>query len=196
MLSHQPVVIDFEGFRYSDQPFVIKELSVRGRDYHDTLLFKPPHDSSLLSTKAKKVYSWLSKNLHGLHWEAGVYDYSFLFCFYISLKIRFPNITVYAKGIEKCKYLQCFFPHVIDLDQLHCPKASQLHQVPFFVCPNHNSQYLRDHCSREKVNLFFDWLCRAGNLCEHCSGLNAQKQATSNVIPDPNNQHCNNVQYS
>ena len=159
MLSHQPVVIEFEGFRYSNQPIIIKELSVRGHDYHDTLLFKPNYDLTLVSTKARRLYSWLTKSLHGLNWDFGAYDYSFLFCFYVSLKIRFPNLTVYSKGSEKCSYLRCFFPHVIDLDALQCPKASEINQGQLFVCPNHHCNYLRDHCAREKANLFFDWLC-------------------------------------
>ena len=100
MLSYQSVGIDFEGFRISNQPFVIKKLSVRAFNFHDTILLKPPYTSSVLPCKTQKVYAWLTKNLHGLTWESGVHEYSFLFCYFVYLKIRFPNLIVNAKGFE------------------------------------------------------------------------------------------------
>ena len=87
MLSHQSVVIDFEGFRLSNQPFILKELSVRAADCHDTILLRPPHSSNILNAKAQRAYNWVTKNLHGKSWDCGVYDYSFIFCFFISLKV-------------------------------------------------------------------------------------------------------------
>ena len=160
MLSYQSVVIDFEGFRISNQPFVIKELSVRAFDFHDTILLKPPYTSSVLPCKTQKVYAWLTKNLHGLTWESGVHEYSFLFCYFVCLKIRFPNLIVYAKGFEKCSYLRCFFLHVIDLETLNCPSANQLIHFASLNCHNHYNNYLRIHCARKKANLFYYWLSR------------------------------------
>ena len=66
MLNYQSVVIDFEGFRISNYPFVVKELTVRGLDFHATILLKPPYTSNLIPSKTQKVYAWLSKNIHGL----------------------------------------------------------------------------------------------------------------------------------
>ena len=100
MLSPQPVVIEFEGYRLTNQPFILKELSVRGLDYQDTILLKPPHTSNILTAKALKSNNWVTKMLHGLTWDSGNYDYSFVFCFFLSLKLRFPNILVYAKDRE------------------------------------------------------------------------------------------------
>ena len=93
MLSYQSVVIDFEGFRISNQPFVIKELSVRAFDFHDTILLKPPYTSSVLPCKTQKVYAWLTKNLHGLTWESGIHEYSF-FCSAISSVSKDASLTL------------------------------------------------------------------------------------------------------
>ena len=65
MLSLQPVIIHFHGYHLTNQPFVLKELSVRGVDYHDIILTKPPYSSKVLNTKALKSYNWIKK-LHGL----------------------------------------------------------------------------------------------------------------------------------
>ena len=186
MLNYQSVVIDFEGFRVSNQPFLIKEISVRGLDFHDTLLLKPPYASSLIPAKTQKVYNWLTKNLHGLTWNSGDYDYSFLFCFFISLKIRFPNIVVYAKGYEKCAYLRCFFIHVINLETLNCPNANRLNQFPYFNCHNHQNNYFPSHCAREKANLFYSWLSRSDLYCERCFATNAEGHSASYPVPEPN----------
>ena len=133
MLSPQPVVTEFEGYRLTNQPFILKELSVRGVDYHDTILLKPPHSSKILNAKALNPYNWVTKNLHGLTWDSGNYDYSFIFCFFLSLKLRFPNILVYARCREKCEYLSSFFPHIIDLDTLSCAKSSDFNKTDGFV---------------------------------------------------------------
>ena len=118
MLNHQSLVTDFEGFRISNQPFDGKESSVLGLEFHDTILLKPPYTSNFIPLKTQKLYACLTKNIHGLTWESGIHDYSFLFCFFVSLKTRFPNIIVYAKEFEKCAYLRCFFIQVIELEIL------------------------------------------------------------------------------
>ena len=187
-------VIDFECFRISNQPFVIKELSVRGQNFHDTILVKPPYTSNLIPPKTLKVYDWLTKNLHSLTWDSGVHDFSFLFCLFVSLKIRFANIIVYAKGFEKFAYLHCFFIHVIDLDTLNCPNSSQLNQLQSLPCPNHQENCQRAHCAREKANLFYDWLSRWNQHREHCATTNAERQFTPYPIPESNS--CSRVNTS
>ena len=61
LLSPQPVVIDFEGYCLTNQPFILKEISVRDVDYHDTILLRPPHSSNILNAKALKSYNWVKK---------------------------------------------------------------------------------------------------------------------------------------
>ena len=183
MLAPQTVVIDFEGFRFFNQPFIVKELSVRGFDYSDTIFLKPPFPIHLISIKAQKSYTWITNKIHGLNWDSGNYEYSFLYCFFLSLKIRFPNIIVYTKGNEKCLFLQNFFTWVIDLDHLNCPKASDFPQNCSSSCLNHSVFFSRDHCSREKSNLFFHWLSHCQQNAYVYSFPNTEKQGQ--LIPHP-----------
>ena len=192
MLNYQSVVIDFEGFHISNHPFVVKELSVRGLHFHDTILLKPPYAANFIPSNTQKVYSWLTKNIHGLSWESGIYDYSFLFSFFLSLKIRFPNIIVYAKGFEKCAYLRCFFVQVIDLESFNCPSANRLNYIPSFICPNHHPNYHRAHCAREKANLFYNWLSRWNHYCDYGVTTNVERQPPPHTFPEPNT-YSNNI---
>ena len=85
MLATQTVVIDFEGFRFFNQPFTVKELFSQCFGYNDTILLEPPFPIHLVSVKAQKVYAWVTNNIHGLNWDSGNYDYLFLYCFFLSL---------------------------------------------------------------------------------------------------------------
>ena len=69
MLTHQSAVIELEG-----SAFIVKEVSVRGADYQDTLLFKPPYPLHLVRPRARRIYAWNIENLHGLSRDSGFYD--------------------------------------------------------------------------------------------------------------------------
>ena len=97
MINSDFLVIDFEGFRHKSQQFIPKEISVRGANYQDTIILQPPVKFSLLAEENKKTYAWLTDNLHGIVWEAGNYDHTFIFNFFNALKLRFPNSTVFQK---------------------------------------------------------------------------------------------------
>ena len=56
MLSLQTVVMHLEGYRLAIQHFILKELSVQGVDYHDTILIRPPHSSNNLNANALKPH--------------------------------------------------------------------------------------------------------------------------------------------
>ena len=174
MINSDFLVIDFEGFRHKSQQFIPKEISVRGANYQDTIILQPPVKFSLLADENKKTYAWLTDNLHGIVWEAGNYDHTFIFNFFNALKLRFPNSTVFSKGTEKCIFLRNFFFSVVDLDTLGCPKASQFSYCSTKVCPNHQKSYKLNHCAREKVALFYNlsekyikFSAVSGNLCQN-----------------------------
>ena len=49
------LVIELGGFRHKGDPFVVKEISVRGHNYNDTILLKPPYKFSFLAEENKKL---------------------------------------------------------------------------------------------------------------------------------------------
>ena len=197
MYNSELLVIDFEGFRHGNQLFIPKEISVRGSNYHDTILLQPPVKFSFLTEDFQKTYSWLTRNVHGINWDSGTHDHSFLFNFFNSIKLRFPNSSIFAKGKEKCAFLRNFFFNVIDLDTLGCPKASQFSYNFASNCQNHLSVYRFDHCAQEKANLFYDWVVNyyqrpTTNECAHCSSQ-GERQSVSNFIPESESFSYNNL---
>ena len=161
MLKPKPVVIDFEGFKHKNSEFVIKELSICS-DYSDTIHFLPPIDFEDLSIGERRSYRWVSRFLHGLYWHRGEYSYSFIYQFFQSIVLRFPNGKFYAKGIQKCTVLSKFLQQpVINLEDLGCPKIELL-DGDFPHCDRHSKllpPFMRDsHCAQRKAQIFYDWL--------------------------------------
>ena len=79
----------------------------------------------LFAGENRKTYAWLTENLHGIVWEAGSYDHTFMFNSLNGLNFRFPNNTVFTKGTEKCISVRILFQCVADLDTLCCPRPTQ-----------------------------------------------------------------------
>ena len=189
------LVIDFEGFRHGNQLFIPKEISVRGANYNDTILLQPPVKFTYLAEEFQRTYSWLTRNVHGINWDSGTHDHSFLFNFFNAIKLRFPNSSIFAKGKEKCSFLKNFFFNVIDLDTLGCPKVSQIGYNFTANCQNHQFAYKFNHCTQEKANLFYDWLAnyyqRPTNECIHCSSQ-GERQPLPNFVPESESFSYNN----
>lgn len=162
--GHETIVIDFEGFRYSNKSFIIKELSVCGANFSDTILLKPPKHLSLFSDKERESFDWLTKNLHGINWNDGFYNYPFIHEYFVCLRIRFPNALVYVKGVQKQIYVSNFINNVYNLDNLDCPKVDDLDSPQIPLCYNHSNFDLQPpkeklrHCSKIKSVLFYQWL--------------------------------------
>lgn len=183
MLAQKSVVLDIEGFKFKKSTFVIKELSITG-DYTDTILFSPPEPLSNLQKDHQYSVCWLSRNLHGLSWDSGEYPYNLLHQIFLSISLRYPAHTFYAKGSEKCEFLshnlKC---NVINLETLNCPKIEDLIEATTQQpCRNHSrklsSYQRRKHCARLKSKLFYNWL-----LSNDRSGKNTEfTNNTTDVI--------------
>ena len=76
MLEQKQVVLDFEGFKYKRNEFVLKELSVCC-DFLDTIYLLPPINFNQLSTDEKKAHTWVTRNFHGIDWSEGEHNYHF-----------------------------------------------------------------------------------------------------------------------
>ena len=158
MLEESAVVVDIECFRYRNKEWIIKEIAICG-DYLDSITVKPPHALDLLSPDVCKAYTWITKNLHGMHWNSGDYPFNRLALFVESVKLRYPNSKFYAKGFQKCVYLkELFHREFIDLDDLNCPKITNL----FFSkvkCNKLSVFHSQTHqCARRKAKCYKDWL--------------------------------------
>ena len=157
--SSPPVVIDIECFRFRNKEWTVKEMAVCG-DYLDSIIFKPPHSFDLLASNARKAYSWITDNLHGIQWDSGVYPYERLMLFVESIKLRYPNSIYYAKGLEKTTFLEkLFHKQFIDLDDLDCPKITDLPYKNVTCNYRLSVRHLQSHhCARKKAKCYSDWL--------------------------------------
>ena len=138
-------VVEVEGFQvYGD--FYVKELAFYNPTTHKcwSTLFKPPFEKKHLKKKGLQCIEYSTTNIHGLKWEDGIYPYSALY----TVVSHFASSSIlYAKGLQKCKWLQQYTcSSIYDLDQLGCPPAKDLpHQC---LCMYHNS-VLKD-CALDK----------------------------------------------
>ena len=159
-----PVIVDFEGYKCKHNQYVVKELAVAS-DNLDALVFKPPKDFEFLNNEEKRSYKWCTRNLHGIHWNRGNYNYSDLVQIATSIRLRHPRSQFYGKGTEKCAYLSSLLgPTVHNLEDLGCPKVEELSDLDRAeVCPIHckccaPEDQLLKHCALRKVILFSKWL--------------------------------------
>uniref|UniRef100_A0A1B6C339 Uncharacterized protein n=1 Tax=Clastoptera arizonana TaxID=38151 RepID=A0A1B6C339_9HEMI len=92
-------VVDFHSFK-NDSSYVVKELSVVnvGDLTSRHFLFKPPGED-----KDVKTSDWLTRNIHGLLWDAGDLEYSELRD--VVTRNTFNSEYIYCKGEEKSVFL-------------------------------------------------------------------------------------------
>ena len=105
--ENEILVIDFEAFDYNG--LIVKELSVHSKNYQETLLFKPPQAFSTISTINRDSIIFLTKRIHGIDWDSGVYPYTSIHNYLASLRLRFPNAIVFVDGHVKRAFISNYF---------------------------------------------------------------------------------------
>ena len=140
------LIVDVEGFQVCND-FFVKELAFYNPTTHKSWhgLFKPPFEKGFFK---KKGLNCVENNRHGLKWGSGEYPYSAL---YPTIAFFTQNATLFAKGDQKCQWIQQFTTApIINLEQLGCPPAKQLpHEC---LCPHHNT-YLKECALENAVRL-------------------------------------------
>ena len=68
-------ILDIQGFKSSDNEFIVKELFILKETSSSSFLFKPPFDKDKLSAKAKRSNQYCTDNFHGLDWDSGEVPY-------------------------------------------------------------------------------------------------------------------------
>lgn len=153
-----PVVIDIECFRYRNETWVVKEIAVCG-DYIDSITLKPPYSRDKLSANACRAFSWITANIHGMNWNSGDCSYDRLDSFVKGIRLRYPDSIFFAKGLEKCLFLeQLFHQEFMNLDDSSCPKISELILSETVQYHNSTSHTNTQHCARKKVQAYSNWL--------------------------------------
>lgn len=99
------VYIDIQGFRGLNKAFIVKEIAILHNDQDDYqhFLIKPPYIKEKLLAKQQRHADWLTKNFHGLHWEAGTVSINSLKKIFNS---HLYNQIILVKGLEKKNFLE------------------------------------------------------------------------------------------
>jgi hypothetical protein len=157
-MNEAVVVIDIECFQHRNQACVVKEMAVYG-DYLDSIVFREAQPFHTLPFIVQKIYSWLTNNLHGLSWHTGDYPYDRLLSFVESIKLRYPKSFLFAKGLEKSKFLSRLFERdFYDLNDFGCPRIDQLKHSNIYCRSSSPARSSGTHCARKKANAFGIWI--------------------------------------
>jgi hypothetical protein len=134
--------IDFEGYQCLTNYFVVKEIAILREDGQQCYVshIKPPQDYKFDSNNPTIQYQF---RRHHLKWEDGEHTLSHVMRF-IARKTR--NSYVFAKGIDKVRFLERYLPHVVDLEML--PSFKHLNSCMSECCDKYHGKY----CARRKVH--------------------------------------------
>src|SRR6266576_3506563 len=119
MAHSESYVIDIQGFKTLFNEFVMKEVCIvgvhSGKVYH--IFVKSPVCYENLCKKLKSRVNYITKYIHGIHWNSGSVDENTVA--EILQKIVKNAIRIYIKGSERVKFINNLFNNtiqVIDLD--------------------------------------------------------------------------------
>lgn len=156
------VVLDFEGFQFYKNRFIIKELAVfdLNREHLRRWTFQPPFSFLNLNKHERRQYFWTKNNTHGYEWYYGELPYIELYFIFEELFQKYENI--YIKGVEKTKFVQYFTSRkCINLENLGCPKITELSHFTVNCNFKHSN---RSHCALIKAESFGRFLKYKWNL--------------------------------
>lgn len=154
--------VDIQGLKFSDDKFILKEIScITGQiEYH--AIVKSPFIFSNLNKKFQLQAKWLSKCYHGIDWSNGNFHIRQV---KNHLRELLQDQPIFVKGIEKTNWLRQLFPEirfeVYDLDTEHgCDlKISNFHsdkkweeQCSFHMNCEHHYQ-----CARVNALAIQNW---------------------------------------
>ena len=129
-----------QGFKQSDNDFVLKELTIVPLDDDDlrlVFLFKEPFSWKRLADKYKGENTWLKQFYHGISWDSGDRPYTDIGTV---LRACLHNTTeVLVMGSIKKKWLERFRFNVHDMTEMGFPPLDKIKLVT--VCPNHEGAY-------------------------------------------------------
>lgn len=118
------IVVDVQGFKNSNNEFIIKEFAYCTLEYTQVFLIKPPYRFSKLSDKEKELVKWVEHS-RGIYWNQGHIDYRE---FQRIIKPILTHKLVIVKGLEKTKWVEdlCHECNIINIESKGCPNLCML----------------------------------------------------------------------
>lgn len=149
------VIVDIQGFKDSDNRFIVKELAIATKEYTQTFLIKPPFPYHKLNKEEKKHVNWLEKE-RGILWREGFINYGE---FKTNIQNILSNKNVIVKGEEKIKWLSelCSNCVIIDFGSKGCPKFLKLYTKFDTAENNFNCLFHAKCCALKNVICLRKW---------------------------------------
>lgn len=127
------IFVDVQGFKDSQNTFIIKELALVTSEYTQTFVIKPPYPFSSLTPEEKRQVLWIERN-RNIYWSEGFIDYREF------KRVIIPyldNQKILTKGLEKTKWIKelCSTCEVIDVGEKGWPCFKDLY---IKYCKDHN----------------------------------------------------------
>ena len=136
------IIVDIQGFKDSENRFIVKELAIATGEYTQVFLIKPPYSFNYLTNEEKKQVSWIERN-RGIFWNEGFINYR---GFKQVIVPYLENKNILVKGLEKVDWIKKLSSNcnVVDVGDKGCPNFFKLHnnycKKGIFNCVNHNKQ--------------------------------------------------------
>lgn len=134
------VFVDIQGFKDSQNKFLIKELALATQEFTQVFLIKSPYPYSYLTPAEKRQVTWIEKN-RGIRWNEGIIDHRE---FKRVISSYLQNKVIIVKGMEKVKWMEDFCKNctIIDIEENRCPNFTILYKTYCnaennFNCFNH-----------------------------------------------------------
>lgn len=164
-MNNNTVIVDIQGFKNSDNEFIVKELAIATQEHTYIFLVKPPYPFNSLTAEEKKQVRWIERN-RGYRWSEGYVDYR-EFQRIIKPYLKDKNICV--KGDEKINWVQDLCgkentvldisylsaPNLNTLCKMYCSDNTALYNCIYHkkICALKNVICIKKWCIENKVNL-------------------------------------------
>lgn len=158
-------IIEFEGFKCSTKPLLVKELAWFniGTKHGGNLIFKfSQAEMNNLDENDWNQYTFYTKHIHGVPFLFGNTDYK---CLSVVIDIiKSHSHVLVTKGAEKARILRDMFNMpVVDVGERPVPSyhklATRFPIPPSFWCKFHKKQIpKKPHCSSMKINVLLSWM--------------------------------------
>lgn len=149
------IFVDLQGFKWSNNEFIIKEFALATNEYTQVFLVKPPYSFSRLSPNEKRHITWVEKNC-GILWREGFIDYRE---FQRIIVNYLKDKKIFVKGLEKVQWVKHLSPGstVLDLDERQQYSFRQLYEKYCIKSDAYNCVHHKKYCALKNVICIKNW---------------------------------------
>jgi hypothetical protein len=153
--------VDLQGFKSSENEFIVKEFGYSTNDYTQSFLIKPPFAFFTLSEWEKRRVRWIEKNL-GILWREGYVDFRE---FKRIIVTHLQHKKIFVKGNEKIKWVKdlCADCNVVDIGEMNAPSFGDLYKK-YCLNGNVNCVNHKKKCVLKNVICIKTWYL--DNVCK------------------------------